>query len=225
MRRFLLSGLILLAAAGNAAAQESGGLSLSPEALAAGGPRGLARPLPFTLPGFTASDLQVTPTPAERRSQHQQMIARLRGDGGFLDGFAFGQPLAASRQPPPPPVDPVVVPLFLDQRTRIVNRFQAPVAVTVGDNIVVQQQGARGDGPTAQQQVATLGGQARRGSGHGAANGASNLVTADGNIIQRAPGTRPRHRRTVSMAQGGATAPSLPRGHAAGTAGPHPPGR
>lgn len=201
MRRALMSGLVLLAAAGSAAAQESGGLSLSTEALAAGGPRGLARPLPFTVPGFTAGDLQITPTPAERRSRHQDMIARLRGDGGFLDGFAFGQPLAASRQPPPPPPDPVVIPVF--QRTRIVNQFQAPVAVTVGDNNLVQQQGASGNGgPTAQQQVATVGGRIQRGPGSGAAGGATNLVTADGNIVQRAPSAasaHPRRRTTASQ--------------------------
>lgn len=193
MRRALMSGLILLAAAGGAAAQERGGLSLSPEALAAGGPRGLARPLPFTLPGFTASDLQVTPTPAERRSRHQQMIARLRGDGGFLDGFAFGQPLAASRQPPPPPPpDPVVIPVFLDQRTKIVNRFEAPVAVTAGNNNVVVQQGAQGNGgPTAQQQVVTIGGEPIRRP----AGGATNLVTADGNIVQSASGPAHHGRR------------------------------
>jgi hypothetical protein len=144
------------------------------------------------MPNFTASDLQVTPSPAERRSRHQQMIARLRGDGGFLDGFSFGQPLAASRQPPPPPVDPVMVPVILDQRTKIVNRFQAPVAITAGNNNVVVQQGAKGNsGPTAQQQVVTIGGESIRRS----AGGATNLVTEDGNIIQSAPGTTRSGRR------------------------------
>src|SRR5690606_25920233 len=144
-------------------------------------------------PSFTASDLQVTPTPAERRSRHQEMIAKLRGDGGFLDGFAFGQPLAASRQPPPPPPEPVMIPVFLDQRTKIVNRFEAPVAVTVGNNNVVQQQGADGgNGPTAQQQVVTVGGEPIRRP----AGGAANLVTGDGNIVQSAPGpANPGRRR------------------------------
>lgn len=198
MRRALLPGPLLLALAASlppppAAAQESGGLNLSPEALAVGGPRGLARPLPFTFPGFTAGDLQATPTPAERRQRHQEMVARLRGDGGFLEGFSFGQPRAASRQPPPPPPpEPIFAPIFLDQRTKVVNRFEAPVAVTVGNNNVVQQQGASGgNGPTAQQQVATVSGRGsrrgQRGEGGGTGGGgvgAVNLVTTDGNIVQ-----------------------------------------
>ena len=39
---------------GSAAAQERGGLSLDPEVLANGGPRGLYQPMRVTLPGFTA---------------------------------------------------------------------------------------------------------------------------------------------------------------------------
>jgi len=103
MRRFLIPGLLLLASTLPAVAQDSGGLGLSPEALAVGGPRGLARPMRVTFPGFTAADLQAIPTPAERRQRHQEMIARVRGDGGFLDGFSFGQPNAASRRRPPRP--------------------------------------------------------------------------------------------------------------------------
>lgn len=186
MRRTLIPGLLLLAAAAlPAAAQESGGLGLSPEALSVGGPRGLARPLQFIVPGFTASDLQAMPTPVERRQRNRDMIARLRGDGGFIDGFAFGQPLAASRQPPPPPAEPLV-PVIIDQRTRIVNKtFEGPVAFTSGDNNVIQQQGASGSGPTAQQQVVTVGERTtRRGAG---SNGAVNVVTPQGNIVQNAP--------------------------------------
>ncbi len=192
MRRSLIPGLLLLAAAAMpVAAQEAGGLSLSPEALAVGGPRGLARPMRMTLPGFTASDLQVTPTPGEHRLRHRQNIARLRGDGGFIDGFAFGQPLAASRQPPPPPVEPFV-PVIIDQRTRIVNNtFEGPVAVTVGDNNLVQQQSASGSGgPVAQQQVATVGEGGRRRGGRARGTnggGAVNVITPGGNIVQSAP--------------------------------------
>ena len=188
MRRYLIPGLLLLAAAaGPTMAQDSGGLELSPEALAVGGPRGLARPMRVTFPGIGAADLQATPTPAERQQRHQAMIARTRGDGGYLEGFSLGQPRAASRQPLPPPVEPTVVPVFIDQRTRVVNRFEAPVAVTVGNNNVVQQQGASGAGPTAQQQVATVGGGRRRQGG----DGATNVVTPSGNIVQ-ATGERPR---------------------------------
>ena len=99
MRRFLIPGLLLLASTLPAMAQDSGGLGLSPEALAVGGPRGLAGRC-GSFPGFTAADLQAMPTPAERRQRHQEMIARVRGNGGFLDGFSFGQPNAASRRRP-----------------------------------------------------------------------------------------------------------------------------
>ncbi len=180
MRRALIPALALLAAL-PAAAQEAGGLSLSPEALAVGGPRGLARPLPFTFPGITAGDLQAGSTPDQRRARSRDMISRLRGDGGFLDGFSFGQPLAASRQPPPPPAEPFV-PVIIDQRTRIVNNlFEGPVAITQGDNNIVQQQGgARNGGASAQQQVVTVGGASSRGGG------AQNIVTPSG-IVQAAP--------------------------------------
>ena len=193
MRRFLIPGLLLLASTLPAVAQDSGGLGLSPEALAVGGPRGLARPMRVTFPGFTAADLQAMPTPAERRQRHQAMIARVRGDGGFLDGFSFGQPNATSRQRPPPPVEPVFAPIFVDQRTKVVNRFEAPVAVTVGDNNVVQQQGNGGSGATAQQQVATVGGTTLRGGTRG--GGATNMVMPDGSIVQAAPGQSRSGRR------------------------------
>lgn len=197
MRRVLIPALALLATAATAAigpafAQDSGGLGLSPEALAVGGPRGLARPLRITFPNIGAADLQVTPTPAERRQRHQALVARTRGDGGFLDGFALGQPRALSRQPPPPPVEPAFVPIFIDQRTKVVNRFEAPVAVTVGNNNLVQQQGGgSGSGPTALQQVATVGGQATGGGGRRRGTeggGATNIVTSDGSIVQASPG-------------------------------------
>ena len=195
MRRALIPSLFLLAAAAMAvpaAAQESGGLGLSPEALAAGGPRGLARPLPYTFPNFTAADLQTMPSPAERRARHQGMIAKVRGDGGYLDGFAFGQPIAASRRKPPPPPEPVFMPVFVDQRTEVFNQFDAPVAVTMGNNNVVLQQGSNGSGgPSAQQQVVTVGGRSARGAnGAVAGGGATNMVTADGNIIQSSSGRR-----------------------------------
>lgn len=186
MRCFLILGLMLLASTLPAVAQDSGGLGLSPEALAVGGPRGLARPMRVTFPGFTAADLQTTPTPAERRQRHQEMIARVRGDGGFLDGFSSGQPNAASRRRPPPPVEPVFAPIFVDQRTKVVNRFEAPVAVTVGNNNVVQQQGNGGSGATAQQQVATVGDSTSRG-GTRRGGGATNVVMSDGSIVQAAP--------------------------------------
>ena len=86
----------LLALAVPAAAQEVGGLRVAPGAK--GGPVGIARPLPVVNTWITAADLQRGMSPTERQSLHQGMISRLRGDAGFLGGFAFGQPLAPSRQ-------------------------------------------------------------------------------------------------------------------------------
>jgi hypothetical protein len=179
--RSTLLAMALLAMALPATAQESGGLRIAPEAK--GGPVGLARPLPEARALITAADMQGAMSPTDRQAQHQSMITRLRGDPGFLGGFAFGQPLAASRQQ---------VPSFDDSggggspsghrhhRSRpIVINNQGPLAVTVGNGNVVQQQSAIGSGPIAQQQIA--------GTGPG---GALNLVTGGGNIIQRSPGTR-----------------------------------
>ena len=86
----------LLALAVPAAAQEVGGLRVAPGAK--GGPVGIARPLPEVNTWITAADLQRGMSPTERQSLHQGMISRLRGDAGFLGGFAFGQPVAPSRQ-------------------------------------------------------------------------------------------------------------------------------
>ncbi|MDO9708141.1 hypothetical protein [Paracraurococcus lichenis] len=192
MTRRLIPALALLAATAAlpALAQESGGLELSPQALAVGGPRGLARPLPFTFPGITAGDLQGGPTPAERRAQHQDRIAKLRGDAGFLEGFAFGQPRAASRQPPPPPPEPSIGAVIFDQRVKVFNQFDAPVAITSGSNNVVQLQGAGGQGPTAQQQVTNIGGRSIRNGG-----GAVNVIDGDGSIVQSTGGGGGRRAR------------------------------
>jgi hypothetical protein len=164
-----------------ALAQDAGGVRLAPGLK--GGPVGLARPLPFTRPPLlTAQDLQGGMTSADHQAQNQAMITRLRGDGGFLAGFALGTPLAASRQP---------VPTWGadgryggdshgHRRQPIIINNNGPLAVTVGNDNLVQQQSATGPGPVAQQQVATVG-------GHGAGGGALNLVTGGGNIIQRAP--------------------------------------
>jgi hypothetical protein len=79
-------------------AQDTGGVALAPGSK--GGPVGLARPLPVTRPPLvTARDLQGGLTPADHQATNQDTISRLRGDPGFLSGFAFGTPLAASRQP------------------------------------------------------------------------------------------------------------------------------
>src|ERR1700712_5432716 len=94
--RALLSILALMAAASPAMAQDSGGVPLGPGIK--GGPVGLARPLPFTRTFVTARDVQNGMTAADHQAQNQDMIHRLRGAPGFLSGFQFGTPLAASRQ-------------------------------------------------------------------------------------------------------------------------------
>jgi hypothetical protein len=170
----LASGLLALALP--ASAQESGGLRIAPEAK--GGPVGLARPLPEVRTLITAADLQGGMTSADRQALHQDMISRLRGDPGFLAGFSFGQPLAPSRQAQSFDGGGSFASGHRHHSRPIVINNQGPLAVTVGNGNVVQQQSAIGSGPIAQQQVA--------GSGPG---GALNLVTGGGNIIQRAPGT------------------------------------
>lgn len=172
----------LLSLGAPAMAQDTGGVALAPGIN--GGPVGLARPLPFTRPPLvTAREAQGGLTPADHQAQNQAAITRLRGDPGFLAGFAFGTPLAPSRQPVPTLPDDA----GFRQRHRhgngpIIINNEGPLAVTVGNGNVVQQQSATGSGPIAQQQVATT---PSAGSPSG---GAVNLVTGGGNIIQRAPG-------------------------------------
>jgi hypothetical protein len=180
--RSILAVLVTLTLAVPAAAQESGGLRLAPGIGA--GPVGLARPLPFTrTPFVTARDLQNGMTPADHQAQDQDMITRLRGDPGFLAGFSFGTPLAPSRQVQTLPDDG-----GYRYRHRhghgqgpIIINNEGPLAVTVGNGNVVQQQSAAGPGPIAQQQVATTPGGGLSGGG------ASNVVMGSGNIVQRAP--------------------------------------
>jgi hypothetical protein len=180
----LLASLAFLSLGAPVLAQESGGLGLDPAI--GDGPRGLAQPLPYTAPPyFTARDLQVGMSAADRQAKNQSMITKLRGDPGYLAGFSFGTPLAASRQQ---------VGGFPDDggygyRRRhghgsgpiIIN--EGPTVLTFGDGNVVQQQNATSSSPIAQQQVST---KAAPGVSGG---GATNLVTGAGNIIQRAPGS------------------------------------
>jgi hypothetical protein len=183
INRALMSGLALMAFGAQAMAQDSGGVRLA--AGLNGGPVGLARPLPYTRPPLlTARDLQNGMTASDHQAQNQDMIARLRGDPGFLSGFSFGTPLAPSRQ-----AQVVSNDGGYGQRHHhghsgrpVIINNEGPLAVTVGNGNVVQQQSANGSGPIAQQQVATVPGAGSHGGG------ALNLVSGAGNIIQRAPG-------------------------------------
>jgi hypothetical protein len=185
--RILLPVIALLALGGQVMAQESGGVRLAPGAN--NGPVGLARPMPFTFPPMlSAHDAQNGMTPADHQTQNQNMISRLRGDPGFLSGFSFGTPLAASRQVQSSPSIPDDGGYEYRRRHHghgqgpVIINNEGPLAVTVGNGNVVQQQNANGPGPIAQQQVATTP------SGVSRSGGAVNLVTGTGNIIQRAPG-------------------------------------
>jgi hypothetical protein len=187
LNRLFLGALALMAASIPAMAQDAGGVRLAPGVNR--GPVGLARPLPFTQTFVTAHDVQNGMTAADHQAQNQNMIARLRGDAGFLAGFSMGTPLAASRQVPVSTEDGGYQDYGAQGgghrhrhggRPIIINN-EGPLAVTVGNGNVVQQQSAIGSGPIAQQQVATT-------PAGGSTGGALNLVTGSGNIIQRAPG-------------------------------------
>jgi hypothetical protein len=190
INRAYMAVVALMALSVPAMAQDAGGVRLAPGLN--GGPVGLAKPLPYTQTYITAHDVQNGMTAADHQAQNQNMISRLRGDAGFLAGFSMGTPLAASRQVPVATDDGS----FQDygsgggggggghrHRSRpIIINNQGPLAVTVGNGNVVQQQSANGSGPIAQQQVATT----PAAGSHG--GGALNLVTGAGNIIQAAPG-------------------------------------
>ena len=176
IRQATLAALAFLALGSPTFAQDSGGVRLSPNA--GRGPTGLAQPLPVTWrPLVTASDLQAGPTAADRQARHQGMISKLRGDAGFLGGFSFGTPLAASRQPIPADGG-----FGFESAPIVINN--GPVAITVGNDNVIQQQTADGSGPVAQQQVANVNSKTK------ASKGAVNLVAGDGTILQQAPGVR-----------------------------------
>lgn len=138
MRKRPILGLCLLVAATPLAAQEAGGVAVEPAAMA--GLSGLAQLPAYVYPGATATDIQGTIPAANRSANHRNMIAKVRGDGGFLDGFAFGKPQALSRTP----VGPPLVPNF-----NLVQNFNAPV--TSGNGNIVNHLVAHGQGPIAQQ--------------------------------------------------------------------------
>ena len=205
--RLIVPALAVLASlATPAAAQESGGLTLAPRN--ARGPTGLARMLPFVPNAVSAADVQASLKATDHSARHQEMIAHLRGDAGFLGGFAFGRPLSASVQPiqrvplaPEPDFgsadgqgyggDPAYGDGSGHGRRRprqiVLNQtFEGPVVI--GDNNNVQQQIANGSGPIALQQV--LSQSAASGTAGG---GAVNVVGADGRIVQQAPGAARFH--------------------------------
>lgn len=138
MLKGLTFGACLMAISMPLAAQDAGGVAVEPAAMA--GLSGLAQLPAYVYPGATATDIQGNVSAASRSANHRNMVARVRGDGGFLDGFSFGKPQALSRTP----VGPPLVPNF-----NFVQNFNAPV--TNGSGNIVNYLVAHGQGPIAQQ--------------------------------------------------------------------------
>ena len=164
--RSILSALMLTALAVPAMAQQRGGLQISPAI--PGGPVGLAQPLlSAPMPFVTAQQLQNGMTASDHQAKNQSMITALRGDPGFLSGFQFGTPLAASRQVAQSQALPNDGGYSYRRRHGgrgngpIIINNEGPLAVTVGNGNLVQQQSSQGSaGPVAQQQVVNLPGSA-----------------------------------------------------------------
>ncbi len=144
-RRTILIGIAALALlTGAASAQEAGGLGVSGPGLGQmhqGRPAqdgaGVAGPL-----ARAPADVKAANPARAREEVAQQAIASIRGDAGYLAGFHFGQPLAASRQPPPdfgPPLDLTVI-----EAPFIVNSQDSVVNLAVGDGNSTQQAAASG---------------------------------------------------------------------------------
>jgi hypothetical protein len=127
-------------------AQEAGGVSLAPElfntnenvqrlalqqALAKLQLGALAAQ-PARRPAVTGQDPGQASgdAPPDRRGLAQAQIAKIRGDGGFLDGFSLGRPLAGSRIKPQS-ADPT-------QSVVVNNTFDS--GVIIGNSNIVQQQ-------------------------------------------------------------------------------------
>ncbi len=205
--RLIVPALAVLAAfATSAAAQDRGGITLAPQN--ARGPTGLARMLPFVPFAVSAADVQASLRATDHSARHQEMVARVRGDAGYLGGFAFGRPLSASVQPvqrvqiaPEPDFGFADGQYYSDDpgyadgsgrggrrgpRQIVLNQidvttYQGPVVI--GNNNNVQQQTANGSGPIALQQVLS-----QAGASGATPSGAVNAIDANGRVVQRAPG-------------------------------------
>ncbi|MCG5241686.1 hypothetical protein ACIU1J_17165 [Azospirillum doebereinerae] len=137
MRRArLLHGIaVLLLSASGAAAQDRGGIGFGPEGVS---PANLAQAFaqPARQPVFVNAarrgappGMRVTNPAQSRKEVHQQLIAKTRGDAGFLAGFHQGQPLAASRQPPVE-FQPSIT--FIDAPF-IVNNINSALNIAIGE--------------------------------------------------------------------------------------------
>ncbi|MBK1838511.1 hypothetical protein JHL17_13910 [Azospirillum sp. YIM B02556] len=144
----LTTAAALLLTAGTAAAQVTGGIAFPPGPIpGAAMAQAFAQTprLPVSVnptPRGAPPGAMVTNPSLRRSTVNQQAITRIRGDAGYLAGFSKGQPLAASRQPPP--VDPSFT---IIDAPFIVNNFNSALNFAFGDGNVSQQQ--LGDGSAA----------------------------------------------------------------------------
>ncbi|OYD84625.1 hypothetical protein [Azospirillum brasilense] len=202
-RRFapLLSGLAALALlGGTAAAQDAGGFSVNPQLGAAVGmSMGMGMGMPPLLPrqpvfvnaaqrgappGATVTNPNVS-----RQAKHQQAIAKIRGDAGFLGGFNKGQALAASRQPPPEPIVPSFT--FIDAPF-IVNNFDSSLALSFGDSNVTEQFIVQGADGSAGGGGVAVGGVAEQAAPQASAGQAPAPVQAAAPVPAKAPAPKPQ---------------------------------
>ncbi|HLZ67041.1 MAG TPA: hypothetical protein VKQ29_12480 [Aliidongia sp.] len=175
-----------------ALAQEAGGVFIPAEVLES------ANVPVITPPGFpfTHSGNGVSPngppnvgSAASRQAANQQLVAQNRGDGGFLEGFLRGQPLAASVAPPPPGAVPVIInntPFFF-------NSQGGPQSVDFGTGNIVQQQVSAQPtaGNVGQSQAVNFGSAAGStaapgvgsGTGSGGHRGRGNVTNGGGNTV------------------------------------------
>ena len=186
-----LSAFVLLALLRlPAAAQEAGGIVIDPEVLNSANVPVLTPPgFPFThvTPGISPAGPPNVGSAASRQATNQQLVSQIRGDGGFLEGFIGGQPLAASRAPATNEV-----PVVIDNTPFVFNSAGGPVSVDFGTGNVVQQQVA-GQPPNnvSQHQLVTLAATAQPTIGPGLASSSA--------------GTRPRHGGATITNGGGNT--------------------
>lgn len=155
---FTAAATLVLLSAGGAAAQDAGGIGFPTGVSAANMAQAFAQPVRmpvFTAPRrITPPGAMVTNPSVSRKQVHQQQIAKIRGDAGFLGGFSKGQPLAASRQPPPE-----FVPSFtIIEAPFIFNNINGTLDLGVGNGGGSGGGGTAPDGTTAGGTGATGGG-------------------------------------------------------------------
>ncbi|EKV25955.1 hypothetical protein C882_3370 [Caenispirillum salinarum AK4] len=119
--------------------QEAGGVGLfvPPEAGAMAVAGALAAPMappPVAAPVVRPTNVAAANPARLREGANRQAVALIRGDGGYLDGFFRGQPVAASRQPPPEPFVPNFF-TFIDAPF-IVNTFESDITVELATGTV-----------------------------------------------------------------------------------------